>query len=363
MIKKLEIIGISILIIIGLIWGGGEIYLRNFADKNKLEVLTQKYLEKKQFFYASILARCAYKAGSKEAAIILMSLSFANRNPHSAKYWSAQIPKSLKSEKEASITIDMVIAIQSKELEKACKLFNSLRTDFKDQIPEGIQELIREKIYDFTIEINDFQKYADQGNKNAFPILACLYIGHKDKQNAEKYLTMAFENNDEWATYKLLSIAKENNDEQLTVKILNRLIAIDDKYHNRYGAYYLEKKEFVKALEHYKKFYSANHVYGARNVCRVYILMNNFDEGIKYFKKLYENDKNRCEEIARLYEAQKNYNEARKWWKITLKKRPGYIFAINSLNACEKAIKKISKFNLIISEKIEEELKKKEKTK
>ena len=68
--KKLETWGIVILIIIGTLWGGFEVWIRRYADGTQLIDIAIDYARKKQFFKAKFTARLALKAGKKEAKIL-----------------------------------------------------------------------------------------------------------------------------------------------------------------------------------------------------------------------------------------------------------------------------------------------------
>ncbi|UDQ97249.1 tetratricopeptide repeat protein [Lentisphaerota bacterium WC36G] len=91
MIKKLEVIGIIILVVIGLIWGGFEIWIRNYADGEELYNKYQISIQEKNNFKARAFLRLAAKAGNKNAMWRIADTSLFEGDKTNAIFWYKKI--------------------------------------------------------------------------------------------------------------------------------------------------------------------------------------------------------------------------------------------------------------------------------
>ncbi|UDQ97247.1 tetratricopeptide repeat protein [Lentisphaerota bacterium WC36G] len=87
MYKKLEVFWVVILIVVGLIWGSSEVYLRYYADAHMLYKKAEKNFNKQNILTAIFFYKCAYKAGHNKAPQKLADYYFKRNNLTQAADW------------------------------------------------------------------------------------------------------------------------------------------------------------------------------------------------------------------------------------------------------------------------------------
>ncbi|UDQ98047.1 hypothetical protein AAEX28_13785 [Lentisphaerota bacterium WC36G] len=323
MLKKIEVFGVVILVLIGLVWGGVEIYLRCFANKIKLEMQASVRFERKEFFYSSMLARCAFKAKNEHAVLLICLSELMRRNPNSAEYWLGKCKVSSFS-KEVKQGINLMILMQQKKYKEACEFFNKLPAKSKSRLYKvACSELVMSGKYNFKEDVKTFQSYADEGHKDAHATLACLYLLTLNTPMAEKYLLICAYNGDEWAVAELANYYEKHEKKDKVIELFQEFANKDVKYNYELGTIFKKNHQYGKALECFEKYRKINRRIAFNKIFETYKDMKKYSEGIKYFTKIYETgDKLVIYRIALLYMYDKKYNEAIIWLKKISKENP-----------------------------------------
>ena len=194
--KKIETILIVIAVLIGLSWGGFEVWIRKFANGDQLEAKGFEYLEKKEYFKAKLMARLAIKAGQKEAKLLLVVINIKLKNPHDTLYW---LEKAKDVKVESKKYVHLIINNQLRRYDKALKIFSKYNSADKNNCLNFFKAGVMEKLYNPDEAIRDCKNLAENDNKKVYSYLALLLFAKEDNINAIKWFKKAAENNDTWS--------------------------------------------------------------------------------------------------------------------------------------------------------------------
>ncbi|UDQ97251.1 tetratricopeptide repeat protein [Lentisphaerota bacterium WC36G] len=251
MIKKLEIIGVSILIVIGLIWGGGEIYLRNFANNKKLFITANKYKLAGDYFKAKLIFYLSYKAKNKKAATALAEIYQKHYQFAQAINWYKKAYQLSAKDSRCSIAERIAKAYTAlSQREKAIEWYKKTHSD---------GEFVLSNIGDLFIKPEEFSE-AEKWYKKAFKkvswqiSLLDFYDITNQSNKKKKFVAQVYSSKD---IYRKSSVAHhfENSQKnyQQAIKFYSNIAIKDPQYY--YSILEIAEKagKYQKGITAYKK--------------------------------------------------------------------------------------------------------------
>ncbi len=163
-----------------------------------------------------------------------------------------------------------------------------------------------------------YRQAIDLGDVSAMFNLAVSYDKRKNMIEAEKWYLKAAENGHTGAMFNIASIYKSQKKyieaEKWYLKAVEVGKDIDAMYN--LAILYQEKEQYISAAKWYLKALENGIVKSCTNLGYVYMAMNMNGDAQKYFLKAIENNDLRggCIGLGSLFEGQKNYIEAEKWY-------------------------------------------------
>ena len=209
--KKLEIFGIMFLVVIGILWGGGEIYLRKFADGKKLIEKALDFSMKNEDFKASLIIKLAVHAKIKDAKIALALIYIKDKQPQKALYYlnNASKPPPCPLERFYLVCYQQ-LGDYEKALENFTKMSFLSKNDFAEWViynPIGQNINLKEAIFDLKTLI-------ENGNEKYCPYLAMLYLATEKYDLATEYFIKGAKNNDLWSVKQAADMLKNEYPEK-----------------------------------------------------------------------------------------------------------------------------------------------------
>ncbi|UDQ97254.1 hypothetical protein AAEX28_09435 [Lentisphaerota bacterium WC36G] len=250
MTKRLEAIGVVILIIIGLIWGGFEIWLRYYADGEKLYRKSQTYSQPYENFKAKLYLKLAARKNHKTAIFSLVDLYKSQKNYENVIYYSK---KGLKNTTRKGYYISTIAETYS--------------------ILNNVEEA--KKWYEKSIKLD---------KAKAFRSIGDLYVKKKDLPIAIHWYKKATEIDFSFNYYSLFYLLElTNNKDEIEKITINYLKSNDHNVINSLGDYYSNRNPDF-AIEIYKKI-AKNNLNTARSMAETYFKQKKYDLAQSYFDK------------------------------------------------------------------------------
>ncbi|UDQ97248.1 tetratricopeptide repeat protein [Lentisphaerota bacterium WC36G] len=249
MIKKLEAIGVVILIAIGLSWSGFEIWIRNYADGNYLYKKGEENFSKNKCSRANFFFKLAMRAGSKKAAKRLIDIYKYKQNTKEVIYYYRWLLKNSSYDKNVLRGDLATIYACSDNTEKAHKLYSKINPNSPYTFFRIGKSYFAEK--DLPQVIKYYKKAAI--NEHLFGIISLLeyYKLLNDEEKLQQFIN-EYANSKSYIVKENLAWAIFQKDLDKAVKIFEKTVEKTKNY-DLLAYLYLSQKKYGLAIKYFNK--------------------------------------------------------------------------------------------------------------